>query len=66
MPGDPLRARYIATTYLDEVRQVNEIRNMLGFIESTTEWYDKIRDVPTSTLQKLMKLGAGIARVVKD
>ena len=42
------------------------IRNMLGFIESTTEWYDKIRDVPTSTLQKLMKLGAGIARVVKD
>jgi purine-nucleoside phosphorylase len=31
MPGDPLRARYIATTYLDDVRQVNEIRNMLGF-----------------------------------
>ena len=31
MPGDPLRARYIATTYLDEVRQVNEVRNMLGF-----------------------------------
>ncbi len=42
------------------------IRNMLGFVESTTEWYDKIRDVPTTTLQKLMKLGAGIARVVKD
>lgn len=31
MPGDPLRARYIATTYLDDVRTVNEIRNMLGF-----------------------------------
>ena len=31
MPGDPLRARYIATTYLDDVRQVNEVRNMLGF-----------------------------------
>ena len=42
------------------------IRNMLGFIESTTEWYDKIREVPTSTLQKLMKLGGSIARVVKD
>ncbi len=31
MPGDPLRARYIATSYLDDVRQVNEVRNMLGF-----------------------------------
>ena len=31
MPGDPLRARYIAETYFDEVRQVNSIRNMLGF-----------------------------------
>ena len=31
MPGDPLRARYIATTYLDDVRTVNEVRNMLGF-----------------------------------
>ena len=42
------------------------IRNMLGFIESTTEWYDKIRDVETATLQKLMKLGSGIARFAKD
>lgn len=31
MPGDPLRAQFIATTYLDDVRPVNEIRNMLGF-----------------------------------
>ncbi len=31
MPGDPLRARYIATTYLDDVRPVTEVRNMLGF-----------------------------------
>lgn len=31
MPGDPLRARYIAETYLDDVRQVNEIRAMAGF-----------------------------------
>jgi DNA-binding transcriptional regulator GbsR (MarR family) len=42
------------------------IRNMLGFIESTIEWYEKIQDVPTPKLQKLMKLGAGIAKVVKD
>ena len=41
------------------------IRNMLKFVESTSEWYDKIREVPTATLQKLMKLGAGITRFVK-
>lgn len=31
MPGDPLRARNLARTYLDNVRQVNGVRNMLGF-----------------------------------
>ncbi len=31
MPGDPLRAKYIAETYLENVRQVNGVRNMLGF-----------------------------------
>lgn len=31
MPGDPLRAKYIADTYLEEVHQFNAVRNMLGF-----------------------------------
>lgn len=31
MPGDPLRARYIADTYLTDARRVNEVRNMWGF-----------------------------------
>lgn len=31
MPGDPLRAKFIAETYLDNVVQFNEVRNMLGF-----------------------------------
>ncbi|MBZ5488198.1 purine-nucleoside phosphorylase [Halomonas aquamarina] len=31
MPGDPLRAKYIADTYLDDVRQVNDVRGMLGY-----------------------------------
>ena len=31
MPGDPLRAKFIAETFLDEVKQVNGVRNMLGF-----------------------------------
>ena len=31
MPGDPLRAKYIAETYLENARQVNGVRNMLGY-----------------------------------
>jgi purine-nucleoside phosphorylase len=31
MPGDPLRAKYIAETFLDGARQVCDVRNMLGF-----------------------------------
>jgi len=31
MPGDPLRAQYIADTYLDKPRRVTDVRNMWGF-----------------------------------
>jgi DeoD family purine-nucleoside phosphorylase len=31
LPGDPLRARYIAETYLEDVVQRNEERGLLGF-----------------------------------
>ncbi|WP_110601183.1 purine-nucleoside phosphorylase [Salinicola lusitanus] len=31
MPGDPLRAQFIAETFLDDVECVNRVRNMLGF-----------------------------------
>ena len=31
MPGDPLRAQFIAETYLQNVAQVCDVRNMLGF-----------------------------------
>ncbi|OKP01667.1 purine-nucleoside phosphorylase [Xenorhabdus eapokensis] len=31
MPGDPLRAKYIAETFLEDARQVNDVRGMLGF-----------------------------------
>ena len=34
LPGDPLRAKYIAETFLTDVRQVNSVRNMLGFTGS--------------------------------
>ena len=31
MPGDPLRAKFIADTYLEDVRCFNTVRNMLGY-----------------------------------
>ena len=31
LPGDPLRAKYIADTFFQDVRQVNSERGMLGF-----------------------------------
>ena len=31
MPGDPLRAKWAAETFLDDVEQVNATRGMLGF-----------------------------------
>ena len=34
MPGDPLRAKYIAETFLDDVVQVCDVRNMYGYTGS--------------------------------
>ena len=31
LPGDPLRAKYIAETYLEDVKQVNSERGLLGY-----------------------------------
>ena len=31
LPGDPLRAKFIAENYLEDVQQFNAVRNMLGF-----------------------------------
>jgi purine-nucleoside phosphorylase len=31
MPGDPLRAKFIAETYLEDAREVTSIRGMLGY-----------------------------------
>jgi purine-nucleoside phosphorylase len=31
MPGDPLRAKFIADTYLEDVKQVCDVRNMFGY-----------------------------------
>ena len=34
LPGDPLRAKHIADNFLDDAREVNAVRNMLGFTGS--------------------------------
>ncbi len=41
MPGDPLRARYIAETFLDDARQVTAVRAMEG-------WTGLYNDTPVS------------------
>ena len=38
LPGDPLRAKYIAETFLADVTQVNEERGLLGY---TGTWQGK-------------------------
>lgn len=38
LPGDPLRAKWIAENFLEDVRQVNAVRNCLGF---TGTWKGK-------------------------
>ena len=51
----------------DDTDQVTKqrIQNMLEFVETTSDWYEQIRDIPTPTLNNLMKLGQGITRLVK-
>ena len=34
MPGDPLRARYVAENYLEDAVQFNDVRNMFGYTGS--------------------------------
>ena len=38
LPGDPLRARWIAETFLDDATCYNEVRGMFGF---TGTWHDQ-------------------------
>lgn len=41
------------------------IQNMLQFVESTSNWYEKVSEIPTSTLTKIMALGTKITKLVK-
>ena len=63
LPGDPLRAKYIAETYLDDATEVNAERGLLGF---TGTWEGKRVSVqgtgmgcPSATIvfEELIQLG---------
>jgi 5'-methylthioadenosine phosphorylase/purine-nucleoside phosphorylase len=63
LPGDPLRARYIAETYFDDAKQVNAERGLLGY---TGTWNGKPVSVqgtgmgcPSATIvfEELIQLG---------
>ena len=61
--------RVVAVEVVDEEQTdpitKERIKNMLQFVETTSNWYEKIQSIPTTTLQKIMKLGAGITKFVK-
>jgi len=65
---DPTVEVLRAARDLDDLETPPEVRRrvaeMLMFIEKMTGWYDQMRRVPRPTLQRLIKLGAGIARLV--
>lgn len=37
LPGDPLRAKYIAENYLEDAKLYNEVRGMYGYTGPTKE-----------------------------
>ena len=58
MPGDPLRAKFIADTFLTDVRQVNGVRGMLGF----TEWVCQVSVFThMSCLHSMMWTGSSVS-----
>jgi DNA-binding transcriptional regulator GbsR (MarR family) len=44
----------------------DRVAEMLGFIERMTGWYEQMRRVPRPMLQRLIKMGAGVARLVSS
>ena len=50
----------------NEAHQITRerIHNMLSFVNSINNWYEKIKSVSNATLQKIMKLGNAITKLV--
>ena len=62
MPGDPLRAKFIADTFLQDAVLVNEVRGMLAYTGTyngkplwAAEWVCQVSvSTPTSYLRNMM------------
>ena len=54
------------TQYDHEVTEAQrkQIDELVGFMETMTNWYDDIRTVPKEKLFRLMKLGAKIVKFI--
>lgn len=50
-------------TQTDDVTK-ERIKSMLKFFETTSDWYEQIQELPTPTLQKIMRLGRGITKLI--
>ena len=48
----------------DEVTK-DRIKNMLKFFQTTSDWYEQIQEIPSATLQKIMKRGRGITKLIR-
>ena len=57
MPGDPLRARFIAETYLENARLVNDVRGIQGY---TGEYKGKRVSVMASGNMRAMAEGQNV------
>ncbi|MDJ0918591.1 MAG: GbsR/MarR family transcriptional regulator [Woeseiaceae bacterium] len=40
------------------------VRNMLEFVQTTSTWYEDVREIPSPTLMKIMRLGRSITKFV--
>ena len=41
LPGDPLRAKFIAETFLEDIKEVTNVRNILGFTGKYKKIYEQ-------------------------
>ena len=52
MPGDPLRAKYVADHYLENPVCFNTVRNMLGYTSSSA-WTPSSASVPPAASETM-------------
>ena len=60
LPGDPLRAKFIAENFLENVTQFNSVRNMFGF--TGTYKGKKVSKLSNAELQEYAQQSTGLIR----